>query len=134
MKKLIGLLSLLLLGRVATAQTQPAPPTPPAVISVIESVSGKHFQPDTALAALSEEDETLLTKEPIANWGILQDSSPTMAYSNLVIGTRSYQLVITRPPKSSFPTAMLLRFSTPKSKPELIARGTLRPKAEEKPK
>ncbi|GAB4011550.1 hypothetical protein GCM10028808_25370 [Spirosoma migulaei] len=120
------------MGALAAAQTKPASPTPPAVISVIEDVSGKHFQPDTAFAALSEEDATLLAKEPIANWGLLQESGPAMTYSNLVIGTRSYQLVITKLPKDVFPTATLLRFVNPKSKPEPIARGTLKPKAEEK--
>ncbi|MVM31837.1 hypothetical protein GO755_17445 [Spirosoma sp. HMF4905] len=137
MKKSLTVLSLLLMGVLAAAQTKPTSsttttPTPPTVISVIESVSGKQFLPDTAFAALSEEDETLLTKEPIANWGLLQESGPSMAYSNLVIGTRSYQLVITRQPKEVFPKAMLLRFTTPKSKPEPIARGTLKPKADEK--
>lgn len=134
MKNILTSLFLLLMGALAAAQTKPASPTPPAIISVIEDVSGKHFQPDTSFAALSEEDETLLAKEPIANWGLLQESGQGMTYSNLVIGTRSYQLIITRLPKDAFPTAMLLRFVTPKSKPEPIARGFLKPKTEEKPK
>ncbi len=76
----------------------------------------------------------MLAKEPIANWGLAQESGKEMVYYNLVIGTRSYQLVIMRAPKAVFPTATLLRFATPKSKPEPIARGTLKPKGEEKPK
>ena len=134
MKNILAILYLLLTGALAAAQTKSISPTPPAVISVIEDVSGKHFQPDTAFAALSEEDAALLAKEPIANWGLLQESGPGVTYSNLVIGTRSYQLVITRLPKDPLPIAMLLRFVTPKSKPEPIARGTLKPKTEEKPK
>lgn len=103
------------------------------IVSVIEGVTSKHFVADTTFAALTEEDQTLLAKEPLANWGLLQESGKEMAYSNLVIGTRSYQLVITRPPRSDYPTATLLRYTTPQSKPEPIARGTLHPK-EEKPK
>ncbi|MFD2934021.1 hypothetical protein [Spirosoma flavum] len=133
MKKLLKILPLLLLGVSALAQTKVAAPTPPTVISTIEGVTGKRFLPDTAFVALSEEDETLLAKEPVANWSLLQESGKDMAYSNLVIGTRSYQLIIMRLPKSSFPTATLLRFTDPQSKPEPIARGTLKPK-EEKPK
>ena len=128
------MLSLLLMGVSATAQTKPAITTPPSVVSVIEGITGKNFLPDTAYAALSDEDETLLAKEPMANWSLLQESGQTMAYSNLVVGTRSYQLIITRLPKSSFPTATLLRFTNPQAKPEPIARGSLKPKNEEKPK
>lgn len=133
MKGLPILLALLLMGASAEAQTKPATLTPPAVVSVIEGVSGKRFLPDTVIATLSEEDETLLAKEPIANWGLLQESG-NMTYSNLVVGTRSYQLLITKLPKDEFPTAMLLRFVTPKSKPEPIARGVLKPKVEPTPK
>ena len=57
-----------------------------------------------------------------------------MTYYNLIIGTRSYQLLIVKSPKAEFPTATLLRFITPTSKPEPIARGTLKPKVEEKVK
>lgn len=128
------MLPLLMMGVAAIAQTKPATLTPPSVVTVIEGVTGKHFVPDTAFAALSEEDQTLLAKEPVANWGLIQESGKDMAFSNLVVGTRSYQLVISRPPKSSHPTAMLLRYTTPQSKPEPIARGTLQPKTEEKPK
>ena len=127
------MLALLLMGASAEAQTKPATVTPPSVVSVIEGVSGKRFLPDTVIATLSEEDETLLAKEPIANWGLLQESG-NMTYSNLVIGTRSYQLLITKLPRDEFPTAMLLRFVTPKSKPEPIARGMLKPKVEATPK
>jgi len=133
MKNLLTLLTLLLMGVSAPAQTKPATTTPPAVVSLVEGITDKRFLPDTAFAALSEEDQTLLAKEPIANWGLPQESGQYMTYYNLVIGTRSYQLVVTRAPRSSYPTATLLRFTTPKSKPEPIARGTLRPK-EEKPK
>ncbi|WP_420149843.1 hypothetical protein [Spirosoma sp.] len=133
MKKLLTSLPLLLLSLMALAQTKTtAPATSTAVVSVIEGVTGKHFQPDTAYAALSEEDETLLAKEPVANWSLLQESG-NMTYSNLVVGTRSYQLVIIKPAKTGVLTATLLRFATAKSKPEPIARGTLQPK-EEKPK
>ncbi|MGF7217257.1 hypothetical protein GGR92_003430 [Spirosoma lacussanchae] len=133
MKNLLILLTLLLMGVSASAQNKPATTTPPAVVSLVEGITDKRFLPDTAFAALSEEDQTLLAKEPIANWGLPQESGQYMTYYNLVIGTRSYQLVVTRAPRSSYPTATLLRFTTPKSKPEPIARGTLRPK-EEKPK
>lgn len=147
MKSLLNLLPLLLVGVSAAAQTRPVSPasstavvtpatsataTPPAVVSVVESVAGKNFVPDTAFAALSEEDQTLLAKEPIANWGLAQESGK-MTYYNLVVGTRSYQLIIVKPPTAEFPTATLLRFATPKSKPEPIARGVLKPKVE-KPK
>ncbi|GAB4018747.1 hypothetical protein [Spirosoma koreense] len=133
MKRLSAFVPLWLLGLSAIAQTQPATTTPPAVVSAIENITAKHFQPDTAYAALSTEDATLLAKEPIANWGLAQESGG-MTYYNLIVGTRSYQLIIVRPPKSSYPLATLLRFENPKSKPEPIARGTLRPKEEEKPK
>ncbi|WP_077923255.1 hypothetical protein [Spirosoma sp. 209] len=133
MKNLLILLTLLLMGVSAPAQNKPAVTTPPAVVSLVEGITDKRFLPDTAFAALSEEDQTLLAKEPVANWGLPQESGQYMTYYNLVIGTRSYQLVVTRAPRSSYPTATLLRFTTPKSKPEPIARGTLRPK-EEKPK
>ncbi|WP_461087861.1 hypothetical protein [Spirosoma gilvum] len=116
----------------ASAQNKSTATAPPSIVSVIESVSGKHFVPDTVFASLSDEDETLLSKEPIANWSLMQESGE-MAYSNLVIGTRSYQLVIRRPPRSSYPTATLVRYTTPKSKPEPIVRGSLQAK-EEKPK
>lgn len=134
MKGLFISIPLLLMGTLAAAQSKSVPSTPPSVISVIEGISGKRFVPDTAFTALSEQDEALLAKEPMANWGLLQESGKEMAYSNLVIGTRSYQLVITRPPRSSYPTATLLRYTTPQSKPEPIARGTLQPKVDEKAK
>ena len=130
MNRLLILL-LLLTGGLATAQTKP---TPPAVVSLIDGVTGKRFLPDTAFAGLSDEDESLLVKEPVANWGLAQESGQYMTYYNLIIGTRSYQLLIVKSPKAEFPTATLLRFITPKSKPEPIARGTLKPKVDEKPK
>jgi hypothetical protein len=132
MKKLLNSLFLVLTAMCAGAQTKPQSPTPASIVSVIEGITNKHFQPDTAYAALSEEDETLLAKEPVANWSLLQESGE-MTYSNLVIGSRSYQLVIIKPTKTGILTATLLRFVTAKSKPEPIARGTLQPK-EEKPK
>jgi hypothetical protein len=137
MKKIHAMLPLLLIGLSVAAQTTPATPAaakPSPVVATIEGITGKQFQPDTVFAALSEEDETVLTKEPVANWGLPQEAEKEMTYYNLVVGTRSYQLVIIKPPKAVFPTATLLRFTTPKSKPEPIARGTLKPKAEEKPK
>ncbi|GAB3943364.1 hypothetical protein GCM10028805_09500 [Spirosoma harenae] len=132
MNRLFMLLLLLLVGVSATAQTKPASTTPPDIVSVVEGVTGKSFQPDTTYAGLSEEDASLLAKEPIANWSLAQESGQ-MVYYNLVVGTRSYQLIVIKPPKESFPKATLLRFATPKSKPEPIARGALKPK-EEKPK
>lgn len=126
---LLGLFSFLG-GTSVIAQTKPVSPTPASVVSTIEGITAKRFLPDTAFVALSEEDQTLLTKEPIANWGLAQESGQEMVYYNLIIGTRSYQLVIVRPAKSAFPTATLLRFITPQSKPEPIARGTLKPKEE----
>ena len=120
---------LTLLSLPVLAQTTPTKVTPPAVVSVISSITGKQFMPDTAYAALSTEDETLLRTQPTANWGLPQESGE-MVYYNLVVGTRSYQLVVVRPPKSDYPAATLLRFATPKSKPEPIAKGTLRPEAE----
>ena len=134
MKQLLTIVALLLLGVSAMAQTKPAVTTPPSVVSVIEGVSGKRFLPDTAYAALSDEDEALIAKEPLANWGLLQESSRYITYSNLVIGTRSYQLLIAKSPKEEFPVATLMRYTTPKSKPEPIARGTLKPKADDKAK
>ena len=122
----------LLLGGSAIAQTKPDVAVPSPIVSVIEGLTSKRFVADTAFAALSKEDQTLLAKEPIANWSLLQEQTKEMAYSNLIVGTRSYQLVITRPPKSDYPTATLLRYTTPQSKPEPIARGSLQPKAEEK--
>lgn len=117
----------------ALAQTKPAVSTPPSVVTLIQGITDKRFVPDTAFASLTEDDVTILEKEPVANWGLAQESGQAMTYYNLVVGTRSYQLIVVRPPKSSYPTATLLRFTTPKSKPEPIARGTLRPE-EEKPK
>ncbi|GAB3258596.1 hypothetical protein GCM10027347_22020 [Larkinella harenae] len=127
-----GFLLLLLTGASVMAQTKPAGTTPPAVVSTIEGVTNKKFQPDTAYATLSDEDQKVLAKEPVANWGLPQESG-AMTYYNLVVGTRSYQLLITKSPKAEFSTATLLRFSDPKAKPEPIARGTLKPR-EEKPK
>lgn len=120
---------LLLLSAVATAQPQ-SPVTPPAVVTVIEGVTGKRFEPDTAYATLSADDQTLLTSEPVANWGLAQISGPTMTYYNLVVGTRSYQLLVTKDPRESRPRAMLLRFRSPGAKPEAIARGILHPSGE----
>lgn len=134
MNRLLIYLPFLLMGVSATAQNKPAPPTPSAVVSAIESVTSKQFVPDTAYAALTDEDESILKKEPIANWSLPMESGKDIVYYNLVVGTRSYQLLLTRPPQASVPTATLLRFTTPKSKPETIARGTLRPKGEEKAK
>ncbi len=134
MNRLPAILLFMLLSVAATAQTKPAAPTSASVVSVIEDVTSKRFLPDTTFTALSAEDETLLAKEPIANWGLAQESGKAMTYYNLVVGTRSYQLVIVKLPKAEFPTATLLRFTTPKSKPEPIARGTLQPKTDEKPR
>jgi len=128
-----------LMGVSAAAQTKPTSvdkspaSTPPAVVSVVESVTGKRFQPDTTYAALSAEDEAFLAKEPTANWGLPQESGKMMYY-NLVIGTRSYQLIVLPTSKTGAPSATLLRFTDPKAKPEPIARGTLSPKTVEKPK
>ncbi len=133
MNRLLNILPLLLIGLSAGAQTKPVA-TPPAVVSAIQDITDKRFLPDTAYAALTEEDAALLAKEPIANWGLPMESGKNMLYYNLVVGTRSYQLLITRAPTAEFPTATLLRFSTPKSKPEYIARGTLKPKVDEKAK
>ncbi|AQG81501.1 hypothetical protein [Spirosoma montaniterrae] len=119
-------LLLLLLAGSATAQTKPGLTTPPSVVSLISGITTKQFQPDTAFAALSKEDETLLAKEPVANWGLPQTSGDNMTYYNLVVGTRSYQLVVKRLPKSDYPTATLLRYTTPQSKPEPIAQGVLK--------
>jgi hypothetical protein len=116
----------------ATAKTKPSSTTLPSLNSIITSVSGKQFLPDTTFAALSEDDKTLLAEEPIANWGLAQESGPYLTYYNLIIGTRSYQLLIVKTPKAEFPTATLLRFTTPKSKPEPIARGVLKPRVAEK--
>lgn len=131
--KNILMLFLLLSGSIL-AQTKPEPAVPDAIVSVIEGVTSKQFVADTAFAALTKEDQTLLAKEPMANWSLMQDADKEMAFTNLVIGTRSYQLVISRLPKTDYPTATLLRYTTPKSKPEPIARGTLRPKEDEKAK
>lgn len=133
MKKWLILSAMMLPGMVVMAQNKGAVSTPPAVVSVISGITDKHFLPDTAFAALTDQDESLLVKEPVANWSLPQESG-NMTYYNLVSGTRSYQLIVSRPPKSAYPTAMLLRYATPKSKPEPIARGTLRSDAEVKAK
>ena len=132
MNRLVAFLPLLLISVFVTAQNKSVSSTPPTIISVIEQITAKQFQPDTAFTTLSEEDVTILKDEPIANWGLAQENGD-MVYYNLIVGTRSYQLLVTRLPKSSYPTATLLRFTTPKSKPEPIAQGSLKPKAE-KPK
>ena len=134
MKKFIILLLLVLASWFSVAQTKPASTTPPSVVSVIEGVTGKQFLPDTVYAALSEEDETLLAKAPLANWDLPRENGKYVMYSNLVIGTRSYQLLITKLPKDEFSSAQLIRYETPKSKPEPIARGVLKSRAVEKPK
>lgn len=126
-------IGLLLTGLSAAAQTKPVPPASATLVALLSDVTGKQFMPDTAFAALSDDDEAVLAKEPVANWGLPQESGKAMTYYNLVVGTRSYQLVIVRMPKAEFPTATLLRFTTPKSKPEPIARGLLKPK-DDKPK
>ena len=116
------------------AQTKPAATTPPSVVSVIEGVTGKQFVPDTVYTALSGDDVALLAKEPLANWDLPRENGKYVMYSNLVVGTRSYQLLITKLPKDEFSSAQLIRYETPKSKPEPIARGVLKPKAAEKAK
>ncbi|GAB4000658.1 hypothetical protein GCM10028807_54340 [Spirosoma daeguense] len=128
MKGLLAMLLLITLS--ASAQTKPAVAVPPGVVAAVEGVSGKHFVPDTTFASFSDEDKQDLTKQPVANWSLLQDANNQMAYSNLVVGTKSYQLVITRPPKSSYPTATVLRYTTPQSKPEPLVRGILQSKEE----
>lgn len=132
MKAILALF--LLAGGSAIAQTKSNVAVPATIVSVIEGITNKQFVADTVLTALTKEDEAVLAKEPVANWGLLQESSKEMAYSNLVVGTRSYQLVVTRLPKTDYPTATLLRYTTPQSKPEPIARGSLHPREEEKPK
>ncbi|MGA0560566.1 hypothetical protein ACO2Q8_28130 [Larkinella sp. VNQ87] len=130
MKTYLNLLGLLLLPGISVlAQSKTAPTAPAAVVTTIEGITNKQFQTDTTYAALSKEDETLLAKEPVANWGLPQESDG-MQYYNLVIGTRSYQLLVNKSPKAEFPTATLLRYADPKSKPEPIARGLLKPKTE----
>lgn len=133
MKNWLILIALLLPELAATAQTKKPVSTPPTVISLISGITDKQFLPDTAFVALTDQDEALLKKEPVANWSLPQESG-NMTYYNLVSGTLSYQLIVSRPPKSAYPTAMLLRYATPKSKPEQIARGTLRSDAEVKAK
>lgn len=116
----------------ATAQSGAAANSPAAVVSAtIEAVTGKRFQADTTFAALSDEDVTLLAGQPAANWGLAQEAGD-MVYYNLVVGTRSYQLLVNRPAKTGFPVATLLRYSTPQSKPERLARGQLHPRTGEK--
>lgn len=134
MKTFIILLPLVLVSWLSMAQTKTASTTPPSVVSVIEGVTGKHFLPDTVYAALSDEDEAVLAKAPLANWDLPRENGKYVMYSNLVVGSRSYQLLITKLPKDEFSSAQLIRYETPKSKPEPIARGTLKPKAAEKEK
>lgn len=132
MKSLLNLLLLTLLTVPVLAQTKPAATTSPAIVSVVEGITGKHFVPDTTYAALSAEDTEVLAKEPRANWDLPREANKYMTYSNLIVGTRSYQLVVAKAPKDEFATATLLRYTTPQSKPEPIAHGTLQPKAPEK--
>lgn len=122
---------LLLVGTATFGQSSPPQPTPPAVVSAIEGVTGKRFVPDTAYAALSDEDKAILAKAATPNWSLAQESGG-MTYHNLVVGSRSYQLVIIKPPKDEFARATLIRYTDPKAKPEPIARGSLRPKAADK--
>ncbi len=132
MKNALTMLLLTLLTLPVLAQTKPAATTPPAIVSVVEGVTGKHFVPDTTYAALSEEDAAVLAKAPRANWDLPREANKYVTYSNLIVGTRSYQLVVAHDPKDEFPTATLIRYTTPQSKPEPIARGTLKPKPVEK--
>lgn len=131
--RIFAILAMLLTGVSAVAQTKPTSEaklpasTPPSVVSVVESVTGKRFQPDTTYAALSADDTKTLMEQPTANWSLPQDSGK-MTYYNLVVGTRSYQLIVLPASKSGGPSATLLRFKDPKAKPEPIARGTLSPK------
>lgn len=134
MKTLCCLLIGLFISQFTLAQTKPAASTPPTVVSVIEGVTGKQFVPDTVYAALSDEDETLLAKEPLANWDLPRENGKYVMYSNLIVGTRSYQLLITKLPKDELATAQLIRYDTPKSKPEPIARGKLKAKVADKSK
>jgi hypothetical protein len=128
MKALFNLLLFFLMSWSSVAQTKPASTTPPSVVSAIEGVTGKQFLPDTTYTALSEEDVTVLAKAPLANWDLPRENGKYMMYSNLVVGTRSYQLLITKLPKDEFPSAQLIRYDTPTAKPEPIARGVLKPK------
>lgn len=134
MKNVRNILLLTLFTLPVLAQTKPAATTPPAIVSVVEGVTGKHFVPDTTYATLTDEDAVVLAKEPRANWDLPREANKYMTYSNLIIGTRSYQLVVAHAPKDEFPTATLIRYTTPQSKPEPIARGTLKPKTVEKVK
>jgi len=131
MKKYLSLLPLLLLSWYSMAQSKPAT-TPPAVVSVIEGVSGKQFVADTSYKALSDEDVSVLSKAPLANWDLPRENGKFVMYSNLVVGTRSYQLLMVKQPKDEFASAQLIRYETPTSKPEPIARGILKPKGAEK--
>lgn len=133
MTQFLALATLLLANVVAVAQTKAALTTPPAVVSVVEGVTGKRFVPDTAYAALTDEDKTVLVNASTANWSLAQEAG-AMLYHNLVVGTRSYQVVIIKSPNEEFPKATLIRYTDPKAKPEPIARGTLRPRPTEKPK
>jgi hypothetical protein len=131
MKKLllIGVISAFCGSAVAQTKSATATATTPeTIVSVVESVTGKQFKPDTTYATLSKEDESLLAKEPTANWGFPQNSGQ-MTYYNLIVGTRSYQLIVLPTSKTGAPLATLLRFTNPKAKPEPIARGTLSAKA-----
>lgn len=131
----IRLFALLWLAALSAAgQDKPATTTPSAIVSLISDITAKQFAPDTAFAALTEEDQTLLAKEPVANWGLAQTSGDNLTYYNLVVGTRSYQVVVRKLPAKEFPVATLLRYTTPQSKPETLARGVLKPEAEKKPK
>jgi hypothetical protein len=125
------LFALLLVSFSVAAQSKTTPPT---IVSLIEGVTGKEFKPDTVYATLSKEDIDILGKEPIANWSLPQASGDQMMYHNLVVGQKSYRLVIIKQPQISLPTAMLLRYPTAQSKPETIARGTLSPKEPAKAK
>lgn len=135
MRTLINFVFLSLISWLSVAQTKPSSETSSAVVLVIEGVTGKQFIPDTVYAALTDEDEALLAKQSAANWDLPRENGKYVMYSNLIVGTRSYQLLITKLPKDELATAQLIRYETPKSKPEPIARGKLKAKAAvEKPK
>jgi hypothetical protein len=133
MNRLLSLFTLTLVSLSAVAQTK-TEATPPAIVSLIEGITGKEFKPDTAYSTLSKEDVDILTKQPVANWSLPQPSGDQMMYQNLIVGQKSYRLVIIKQPQISLPTAMLLRYPTAESKPETIARGTLSPKEQQKAK
>jgi hypothetical protein len=130
MNRLLFLLGTLLTGTAYAQTTSGAHTAPPPLVKLIEDITSKEFTADTTIAGLSNDEIAVVTKEPVANWSLPQTASPQLSYQNLIVGKQSYRLVVVKNPQVSLPTATLLHYTTAEAKPDIMARGTLQPKAE----